>query len=89
MQHCVFTDPGIALPTRVHPGTLLFFAALLKSCPDYRTVAPHMQISDIPEEHTNSAYGRANGVVATTGMQDTFTCVLFYFLSPRCLIMSI
>ena len=58
VQYYVFTDPDIALP-RVHPDILLFFAALLKSCPDYMAVGPHLQISDIPEEYTNPAYGGA------------------------------
>ena len=60
VQYYVFTDPDIALP-RVHPDILLFYAALLKSCPDYNVVGPHLQISDIPEQFTGAV--RGSGVV--------------------------
>ena len=56
VQYYVFTDPDIFLP-RVHPDILLFYAALLKSCPDYQKVGPHLQISDIPDEYTEMSYG--------------------------------
>ena len=53
-MYYVFTDPDIAL-LRSRPDVLLFYAALLKSCNDYKAVGPHLQISDIPTEYTTKA----------------------------------
>lgn len=53
-QYYVFTDPDIAF-LRNQPDMLLFYAALLKSCSDYKAVGPHLQISDIPVEHSTNS----------------------------------
>ena len=43
----VFTDPDVAF-LRTAPDVLLFYAGLLKSCPEHKVVGPALQISDIP-----------------------------------------
>jgi len=47
----VYTDPDIAF-MRSAPDILLFYAAVLSSCPEYKVVGPGLQISDIPSNFT-------------------------------------
>jgi len=51
VQFYVFTDPDIAF-LRTAPDVLLFYAGLLQSCPEFKTVGPGLQISDIPSRFT-------------------------------------
>jgi hypothetical protein len=49
----VFTDQDVAF-LRTAPDVLLFYAGLLKSCPEYKIVGPALQISDIPSHFLGS-----------------------------------
>lgn len=49
----VYTDPDIVF-LRTAPDVLLFYAALLSSCPELKVVGPGLQISDIPSHFNKS-----------------------------------
>lgn len=57
VEYYVMTDPDVALK-RTNPDVLLFYVALLSSCPSVRVVGPHLQISDIPNHYQNQVQGK-------------------------------
>lgn len=54
----VITDPDIAF-LRSLPDVLLFYAAVLQSCPAITVIGPSLQISDIPSSYTGQFNGNA------------------------------
>ena len=58
VEYYVVTDPDIAF-LRSMPNALLFYAGLLKSCPEVRVVGPALLISDIPAENTKTWRGKS------------------------------
>merc|ERR1712087_1041614 len=58
VHYYVFTDPDIAL-IRTAPDILLFYAGILSSCSDIRTIGPALQISDIPSHFKGKLSGKS------------------------------
>lgn len=56
IRYYAFTDPDIAF-LRTLPDVLLFYAGLLHSCPQIKSVGPGLQISDIPAHFTQTVFG--------------------------------
>ena len=58
----VFTDQDIAF-LRTAPDVLLYYAAVLRSCPEYNVVGPALQISDIPLHYSGRSPKQDNKTV--------------------------
>ena len=56
IEFYVFTDPDIAF-LRMAQDVLLFYAGILQSCPEIKTVGPSSKILDIPEFYTKNGTG--------------------------------